>query len=204
MILGNDLREVPAADLSIISNAAVIAINQDPAGSSAARRWIYSTNDTDANGRAEIQMWSGSLSSTTGGDYTDEVVLLINGKNVETVMNATLADVFIDSGNRGTAPEIKMSWEVRDLWANRMSTTEAQAIINANGTATNETNVQARYNSTETSYADGLKAKNEVLLGNITTTVQPSGTIIATVAPHGAAMFRLRALPTAMRKRDEL
>lgn len=204
MILGNDLREVPAADLSIISNAAVIAINQDPAGSSAARRWIYSTNDIDANGRAEIQMWSGSLSSTTGGDYTDEVVLLINGKNVETVMNATLADVFIDSGNRGTAPEIKMSWEVRDLWANRMSTTEAQAIINANGTATNETNVQARYNSTETSYADGLKAKNEVLLGNITTTVQPSGTIIATVAPHGAAMFRLRALPTAMRKRDEL
>jgi len=204
LILGNDLREVPAADLSIISNAAVIAINQDPAGSSAARRWIYSTNDTDANGRAEIQMWSGSLSSTTGGDYTDEVVLLINGKNVETVMNATLADVFIDSGNRGTAPEIKMSWEVRDLWANRMSTTEAQAIINANGTATNETNVQARYNSTETSYADGLKAKNEVLLGNITTTVQPSGTIIATVAPHGAAMFRLRALPTAMRKRDEL
>jgi len=204
LILGNDLREVPAADLSIISNAAVIAINQDPAGSSAARRWIYSTNDIDANGRAEIQMWSGSLSSTTGGDYTDEVVLLINGKNVETVMNATLADVFIDSGNRGTAPEIKMSWEVRDLWANRMSTTEAQAIINANGTATNETNVQARYNSTETSYADGLKAKNEVLLGNITTTVQPSGTIIATVAPHGAAMFRLRALPTAMRKRDEL
>jgi len=165
---------------------------------------MYSTNDTDVNGRAEIQMWSGTLDSTTGGDYSDEVVLLINGKNVEAVMNATLVDIFIDSGNKGTAPEVKISWEVRDLWANRMTTNEAQAIINANGTATNETNVQARYNSTETSYSDGLKAKNEILLGNITTTVQPSGTIIATVPPHGAAMFRLRALPTAMAKRDEL
>jgi len=204
LILGNDLREVPAADLSIISNAAVIAVNQDPAGSSASRRWIYSTNETDANGRAEIQLWSGSLNSTTGGTYSDEVVLLINGNNVETVMNATLADIFVDSGNRGTAPQVKIPWEVRDLWANRMSTDEAQAIISANNTVTNGTNVQARYNATEMSYAEGLRAKNELLLGNITTTVQPSGTIIATVAPHGAAMFRLRAMPTAVAKRDEL
>jgi len=93
---------------------------------------------------------------------------------------------------------------VRDLWANRMSTDEAQAIISANNTVTNGTNVQARYNATEMSYAEGLRAKNELLLGNITTTVQPSGTIIATVAPHGAAMFRLRAMPTAVAKRDEL
>ena len=204
LILGNDLREVLAADLSIISNVAVIAINQDPKGSSASRKWIYSTDKADNTGRADLQLWSGGLTSTTGGDYDDEVVVFINGNNVETVMNATLAEIFVDSGNKGTAKQVKISWEVRDLWANRMSNTEAQAIINANGTITNGTNVQARYNATKTSYADGLEAKNELLLGNITTTVQPSGTIIATVAPHGAAMFRLRALPTAVTKRDEL
>ncbi|KAG9247093.1 glycoside hydrolase family 27 protein [Calycina marina] len=206
LILGNDLRIVPAADLSIISNAAVIAINQDPNGSSAARRWKYATNGTDANGRAEIQMWSGTLMSTTGGDYYDFVVLLINGNNVETVLNATLADIFVDFGAGGTADEVKIPWEVRDLWANRMSTTEAQAIISANGTAGyNGTNVQTRYNATQTSYAEGLAAADELLLGNVTTTIQPSGTVSATIAPHGAAIFRLRAMPTAAtKKRDEL
>jgi len=204
LILGNDLREVPAADLAIISNAAVIAVNQDPNGSSASRRWIYTTNDTDVNGRAEIQMWSGGLKSTTGGDYNDEVVLLINGNNKAAIMNATLADIFVDSGTRGTAKQLKISWEVRDLWTNRMSNAEAASIISGNGTTSNSTGIAQRYNATTTSYADGLARKNELLLGSVTTTVQPSGTIIATVAPHGAAMFRLRALPSAAKKRDEL
>jgi alpha-galactosidase len=208
--MGNDLRKVPAADLAILSNAAVITVNQDPSGSSASRRWMYATGEDD-NGRATIQMWSGSLNSTTGGDYDDMVVLLINGNNNSTVMNATLADIFIDNGPSGTAPQIKISWEVRDLWANRMSNEEAQAIISASsatGNATtgyNATTVgSGRYNATKTSYANGLAQNDPILLGNVTTTVGPSGTVTATVDPHGAAMFRLRAVPTAMRKRDEL
>ncbi|TVY42961.1 Alpha-galactosidase [Lachnellula subtilissima] len=210
LIMGNDIRSIAPKDLSILSNAAVIAINQDPSGSSAARRWMYETND-DSNGKAALQMWSGSLKSTTGGDYSDMVVLLVNGANTPTVMNASLADIFVDSGPSGTAKQVKMSWEVYDLWANRMSDDEASAIISSSsdtGNATtgyNATTVGAgRYNATKTSYAEGLAQNSSLLLGNLTTTVQPSGTIVATVDPHGAALFRIRAIPTAVRKRDEL
>jgi alpha-galactosidase len=170
---------------------------------------MYGTNGTDAYGRESIQMWSGNLWSTTGGAQSDMVVVLINGVNSTMVMNATLADIFVDNGPDGTAPQVKMPWEVRDLWANRMSSEEAQAIISASsatGNATtgfNATTVGAgRYNATKTSYAEGLAQNNSLLLGNVSTTVQPSGTIIATVDPHGAAMFRLRALPTG--NKDEL
>lgn len=174
-------------------------MNQDPSGSSAARKWLYATDGSDPYGPNSIQLWSGNLQSTTGGTYNDMVVLLINGNSETTVMNATLADIFVDSGARGTAAEVKMSWEVRDLWANRMSDDEAAAIIAAGNatTGSNATSIGAgRYNATKTSYAEGLARKDPVLLGKVTTTVKPSGTILATVAPHGAAMFRLRALPT--------
>jgi alpha-galactosidase len=209
--MGNDIRSIAPKDLSILSNAAVIAVNQDPSGSSAARRWMYETNVTDSNGRAALQLWSGNLNSTTGGDYSDQVVLLVNGNNATTVMNASLADIFVDSGPSGTAKQVKLAWEVRDLWANRMSDDEASAIISASTAAGNVTTGYnattvgvGRYNATKTSYAEGLAQNSSLLLGNVTTTVQPSGTIIATVDPHGAALFRLRALPTAARKRDEL
>jgi alpha-galactosidase len=209
--MGNDIRIVPAKDLSILSNAAVIAVNQDPSGSSAARRWIWATNGTDPRSRAFSQMWSGSLKSTTGGDQSDMVVLIINGANETSFMNATLVDIFDDQGPGGSAKQVKMSWEVRDLWANRMSEEEAQSIIDASSaagnvtTGYNATTVGAgRYNATKTSYAEGLANGDELLLGNVTTTVMPSGTITATVEPHGAAMFRLRALPTGMKKRNEL
>ena len=205
LIMGNDIRSIAPADLAILSNPAVIAVSQDPSGSSAARRWMYATNDTDVNGQAAIQMWSGNLKSTTGGGQNDMVVLLINGNSNTTVMNATLADIFFDNGAAGTAPQAKMSWEVRDLWANRMSDDEAQAIISASSATQNATTGgSGRYNATLMSYADGLAQNNTLLLGNVTTTVQPSGTITATVDPHGAAMFRLRALPSGMKKRNEL
>ncbi|KAG9239360.1 glycoside hydrolase family 27 protein [Amylocarpus encephaloides] len=213
LIMGNDIRIIKPQDLSILSNAAVIAVNQDPLGQSAARRWLYQTNttDVDENGKAEIQMWSGNLKSTISADYNDYVVLLVNGNNNATVMNATLEDIFVDSGPKGTAPQVQMSWEVRDLWADRMSNETAAAIINTptkSGNATtgyNATTIgQGRYNATTTSYADGLMANSSLLLGSVVTTVQPSGTIIANVDRHGVAMFRLRAIPTAVRKRDEL
>lgn len=138
------------------------------------------------------------------------VVLLINGNSDTTVMNATLADIFSDSGPSGTARQVKMSWEVRDLWANRMSEEQAQAIISTssstgNDTGYNATTIEAwRYNATKTNYAEGLAQNDPILLGSITTTVQPSGTVVATVDPHGAAMFRLRAIPALVRKSGEL
>ncbi|EHK97092.1 putative Alpha-galactosidase [Glarea lozoyensis 74030] len=221
LIMGNDLRDIAPQDLSILSNAAVIAVNQDPLGQSAARRWLCHGNGTNGeSGGSGIQLWSGNLKGTVHEDYNDYVVLLVNGNNNATVMNATLEDIFVDSGPRGHAPQVDMSWEVRDLWAGRMSNETAQAIIDASAVASNTTNgynattitsggnataiFDNRYNATAMSYADGLAANNSILLGSVTTTVQPSGTLTANVDRHGAAMFRLRAIPTAVRKRDEL
>lgn len=211
LILGNDLRKIQPADLAIISNPAVIAVNQDPQGSSAARRWMYSTDATDKNGVATIQMWSGSLQSTTNSTTDDFVLLLINGGDTPLTMNATLADIFIDYGTAGTAKQVSMEWELRDLWANRMDNATAQAIITtstATGNVTtgyNATRVgNGRYNATEMSYKDGLAAGRSELLGNLTGTVQPSGTVVADVEPHGVKMFRMRPVETGLRKRDEL
>jgi alpha-galactosidase len=209
--MGNDIRVIKPADLSILSNPAIIAVNQDPLGNSANRRWIWNTNQTDENFRSTIQMWSGNLNSTTGGTTNDMVVLLINGGNTTTTMNATLADIFIDNGPGGTAKQVKISWEVRDLWANRMSDEVAGWIIGnstATGNATTGYNAttagmdMGRYNATKTSYAQGLANKDDVLLGKVTTTVQPSGTITASVDPHGARVFRLRAVQSSSAKRE--
>ncbi|KAM0807623.1 putative Glycoside hydrolase family 27 protein [Seiridium cardinale] len=210
LILGNDLRIVKPQDLAIVSNAAVIAVNQDPLGSSASRRWVYESDDIDEYGKASYQLWSGALYSTTGGDYYDVLVVLLNGNNSPLEMNATLWDAFADLGSTGQAEYFAISWEVRDLWANRMSNEEAQAIIDASsavGNYTNgwnETSVGAdRYNATAKSYAQGLAEADPLLLGNATTTVAPSGTVTAQVDRHGVAMFRLRAIPTeATRKRE--
>lgn len=201
LIMGNDFSKINNKTLSILTNAAAIAVNQDPKYSSAARRWYYPTTDVDEYGLGSIQMWSGSLQSTTDTGYDDMVVVLINGNNSTTTMNATLADIFVDSGTYGTAPQVALSWEVRDLWAYRMTDEEAQAIIDAanateiSGSGVGVTNATSKlYNATRTSYADGLAAQEELLLGKVVGTVAPQGAVTATVERHGAAMFRLRAV----------
>lgn len=212
LLMGNDFSKISNSTLSILANPAAIAVNQDPLGSSAARRWYYDTDDVSDSGRASIQMWSGSLNSTTDTDYKDMVVVLINGQNSSATMNATLADIFVDSGTSGTAKQVGISWEVRDLWGYRMTDEEAQAVIDAanateSGSGLAATNATTKmYNATRTSYAAGLEAKDELLLGKVVGTVAPRGTITADVERHGAAMFRLRAVPTAapVRKRTEL
>ena len=213
LIMGNDIRTILPSDLSILSNAAVIAVNQDPLGSSASRRWMHVPDSRDPYSGPARQLWSGSLKSTTDGDHNDMLVLMINGLDEATTMNATLADIFADSGPNGKAPQIQMSWEVRDLWANRMSNATAMGIIsasNATGNATTGWNAttyggEGRYNATKMSYADGLAEKNELLLGNVTMTVQAGGMISAIVEAHGVAMYRLRyAGGDVKRKRDEL
>lgn len=208
--MGNDFSKINNKTLSILANAAAIAVNQDPLTSSAARRWYYDTDLVDEYGKGSIQMWSGTLNSTTDSEWDDMVVVLVNGQNASATMNATLADIFIDSGTYGTAPQAALSWEVRDLWSNRLTDEEAQAIIDAanatesgSGVAGNATT--KLYNATQTSYADGLEAKNELLLGKVVGTIEPQGTLTAEVERHGVAMFRLRAVPTAtIRKRTEL
>src|SRR6187402_252173 len=105
--MGNDVRTITPASLSILSNAAVIAVNQDPLGSSASRKWQRTLADPSVPypGPA-LQLWAGDLKSTTGGDWNDVVVLLVNGAEETVVINATLAEIFEDSGPAGTAEQV--------------------------------------------------------------------------------------------------
>ncbi|KAK2070443.1 hypothetical protein P8C59_004933 [Phyllachora maydis] len=211
LINGADFTRIHPLSLSILTTAAVIAVNQDPLGSSAARRWLRkSADELDAWGRpATQQLWAGSLNSTTGQE-ADAVVVLLNGHAEPAAMEASLADIFIDGGTAGTAPQANMAWEVRDLWAYRMSEAEATALLaRANATvgghglmAPGYNTTSHYYNATQMSYAEGLEHRSELLLGKVIGTVQPQGSITATVEGHGAAMFRLRALADPPRMRE--
>jgi alpha-galactosidase len=59
-----------------------------------------------------------------------------------------------------------------------------------------------RYNATKTSYAQGLKNGDELLLGKVVGTVQPSGTVTAMVDAHGVKAFRLRGMGMGSSKRE--
>src|SRR3569833_4353974 len=110
--MGADFTKITPKTLSIFANAAVIAVNQDPLGHSAARRYYTHTNDTDEYGMGSIQMWSGDLKSTTGGDHNDAVVVLVNGNNSTTTMPASLADFFVVLGLGGLVSLVWLAWVV--------------------------------------------------------------------------------------------
>ena len=208
LIIGTNVPHMSPQALSIYSNPAVIAINQDPAGSQTKRNWRYYVNDTNKYGQGEIQLWTGALAN---GDY---VVCLLNAGNSARSMNATLTDIFFDessTGSAGPAPQLMQQWDVYDLWANRMSNNTAMAIINNNSsmgsnyTVTLGMNSTSRYNATETSYAKGLAMNATALFGSKVGSVPPMGTLTAEVPGHGVGLFRLRSHGTpSMRKRDEL
>jgi alpha-galactosidase len=133
------------------------------------------------------------------------VIALINGGNSSRMMNATAQDIFLDQATAGTyvpAPELSESFDVYDLWANRMSEGEAASLINGN--ATSGGNSTTRYNATATSYADGLDANNPALFGTQVGTLAPGGTWSAEISRHSTGLYRLRPAGGSMRKRDEL
>ncbi|KAL2007597.1 hypothetical protein VTN00DRAFT_9035 [Thermoascus crustaceus] len=180
LLMTNVLSRIDPPTLSILQNPAVLAVSQDPLGSAATRRWRY-----HVEGGGEIQMYTGSLS---GGD---QLVLLLNNSPKETTMNASLIDIFWDEGPSGTAAQVQRSWDVYDLWANRMSNAQAAAIIN--GTALSD----SRYNMTAKGgarhvYAQVPPSESKELMGERVGTVQARGTVVARVPAHGVAMFRLR------------
>ena len=202
LIMGTAIPDMSPQTLSIYSNPAVIAISQDPLGASAHRVWQY-----PAPSDGSYSLWVGDLAD---GDH---VLALLNAGNVPLTMNASLVDIFFDasstSSSGGPAPEIMHSWDVYDLWANRMDNATASSILSGNatvnGTVTGGTNSTTRYNSTRMSYADGLARNESALLGSRVGAIAPMGTLIATVERHGIALFRLRAVPAGgARRRDEL
>jgi alpha-galactosidase len=180
LLIGTDVRLLDAGALSIYANPAVIVINQDPAGTSVKRVWRYYVPDVDPYGEGEISMWTGSL------DNGDQVVALLNAGNSDRQMNATLAEVFIDEGGERSL-QTRCTWDIYDLWGNRLDDSVANQLLA--GTVTVSDHL---YNSTETSYRDGLNNDDPRLFGEKIGSVGPGGVISSMVPKHGIALYRLR------------
>ena len=203
LIIGTNVLTLSPANLAIYSNPAVIALNQDPSGSAAVRKWQYLVNPDDT-GEGEIALWTRSM------DNGDQVFALLNAGNVSMTMNTTLYDIFLDDATAGAyeaPPELSQRWDVYDLWANRMSDEEAMTVIN--GTAPTigaDSNSTTRYNATATSYAHGLMNNNTALYGSKVGTIGPGSqsTFSTVVDRHSVGLYRIKQASSATQKRDEL
>ncbi|MCJ1250934.1 hypothetical protein MMC30_008162 [Trapelia coarctata] len=196
LIMGTDIRNLTASALSIYSNPAIIALNQDPAVAAAIRRWRYLVDDKDDYNQGEISLWTRTLNNS------DVAVAFVNAGNNSRMMNTTLAEIFFDQGAE-RSKQAMMGYDVYDLWAYRMNNMTATMVLN--GTAGDiSLNSTTRYNATAMSYAEGLAMEAPALMGNKTGVVPPMGTLMAVVPRHGVGLFRLRAQGRGMRKRDEL
>ena len=199
LLIGTNVLTLSPANLAIYSNPAVIALNQDPSAGAGIRKWRYYVEEKDKYGEGEISLWTRVLANG------DTVIALVNGGNSSRMMNATAEDIFLDQATAGTyvpAPEFSESFDVYDLWGNRMSDGEASSLINGNGTMGD--NSTTRYNATMMSYADGLAANNTALFGTQVGTLAPMGTWSAEIPRHSVGLYRLRPAGSSMRKRDEL
>lgn len=180
LLLGNDIRKIDAATLSIINNPAIIAISQDPRGKAIQRVTLNTTVAKDEHGIGEAHVWSGPLANG------DQVVILLNAANEDLDMAASLEEIFVMDGPGGSAPQVQQTWAVHDLWANRMSGAEAETIL-ASGKAT------GAYNAVEVPYAQGLEEEDSRLFGEKVGEVKPRGQLQARVPRHAAQVFRLRS-----------
>lgn len=199
LLMGTNVVKLSPANLAIYSNPAVIALNQDPSASAGARKWRYETD----NGAGETALWTRTLNNS------DTVIALINAQNRSATLNATAKDIFLDQATAGSylpAPELSETWDVYDLWANRMSDEEAAKVLN--GTApeiTATSNSTTRYNSTALSYADGLNMNHTALYGKKVGSIQPGGYWKVNLTANSVGLYRLRqAESKSYRKRDEL
>lgn len=187
LIIGADLRTLPASALSILNNPAVIAISQDPVGRSASRIRRDTNVAKDKYGIGEIHVWSGPL---YGGD---QVVVFLNAAGEDTEVSASLVDIFFHEGPEGSAPQVKESWEVFDLWGSRMDVDMAEQILNgSSGEAQKLLRHANWYNSTEISYEEGLKNEDSRLLGKRVDKIDAYGVLTRRVKTHSAEIFRLR------------
>jgi alpha-galactosidase len=187
LLIGNDLREIDAKTLTIFNNPAVIAISQDPLGRSATRvRRDVVGVAKDKYGIGEHHVWSGPLYDD------DQVVVFLNAGNEDAEIRATLEEIFVADGPGGSASQIKDSWDVYDLWDVRMEETDAQVILDNPSQVETHFKRLNWYNATEVPYKEGLKARDERLMGKLVGRVEPAGTLKAMVPRHAVKMFRLR------------
>ena len=186
LLMGNDLRTLSPSALTILNNPAVIAINQDPLAKSAIRIYRNTAVAKDEYGQGEVQIWSGKL---FGGD---QVVGFLNAANEDMEMSASLKEIFIREA--GKAPQVEETWNIHDLWANRMDDGNAQKIL--------QTLPEARpamfadldwFNSTETPYEQGVMNGDPRLLGKKIGKIAPHGVLRANVKRHSIEIFVLRS-----------
>jgi alpha-galactosidase len=169
------MSKLTPSDYSILANQAIIAVNQDPLGVAATYRWT----------RNNVQLWSGPLASTTGRSINDMVFVLLNTGSSSTTVSATLSDVF------GSSNVPASQFEIRDLWASRLSDTQARTILSDGASA----HPSWLYNATAQSYSTGLSKGDSMLLGAVVGTVSgATGTISQSVPAAGCRVFRLRAV----------
>ena len=198
LLIGADIRDLSAKTLTILNNPAVIAVNQDPLGRSAAQIFRDRNVKKDRYGQGEIQIWSGPLW------HNDQLVVFLNAADEEIEMTTTLNDIFVHEGPEGSAPHTKDEYDVYDLWADRMEDHTAEQILAGKHQYKN-----SWYNSTRTSYKEGLAKSDPRLLGKRVGSIGPKHDALrATVPRHGVRMYRLRNLnggaPRYALTKDEL
>lgn len=121
-------------------------------------------------------------------------------------MSASLKEIFTPSGPGGSAPQVKESWEVFDLWADRMSDANAQAILDAEDQASRSEVLKKLnwYNASEVSYKEGLEKGDERLFGKKVGVVEPRGQWDVLVERHSAKVYRFRQVNGEAGDHDEL
>lgn len=85
------------------------------------------------------------------------------------------------------------SWDVYDLWADRMDNSTANAIIQGGGSR--PINMTAMGGAGKV-YAQTPLPATKALMGSKVGSVKPSGSVQAHVRSHGVAMLRLREVKT--------
>lgn len=101
LILGNDVTSMSNDTLTIITNDAVIALNQDGAGSAASRKWKKAVD-----GGGDLSLWQGSLENNRF------VIALLNSSPNAQSVDVSFADAFIDQGKTYQ----QQAYTISDLW----------------------------------------------------------------------------------------
>lgn len=189
LLMGNDLRTLSASSLTILNNPAVIAINQDPVGRPAARVRRDFDIAKDKYGIGEFHIWSGPLYDG------DQVVVLLNAGGEEKEVTVSLSEIFVHEGPEGSAPQVKGTWDVYDVWGNRMKEDVAHKILDASAEEAGKILLEEKwYNSTTLSYEKGLAKEDSRLLGRLVGRIESEGSLTKSVRAHSVEMFRLRRI----------
>ncbi|KAI0803037.1 alpha-galactosidase [Irpex lacteus] len=101
LILGNDVTNMTNETLSIITNQAIIDVNQDANGSPANRLWKHSVD-----GGGDLSLWAGGL---VNNSY---VVALLNTSPSNQTVDVEFSDIFFDQGKQAQT----QSYTIYDLW----------------------------------------------------------------------------------------